>query len=736
MGLFDVEPPAAYGESEDDVLRQLEVMVRSRELGSEEPLERYLWSETFQVRRATVEIFPLSQVKKQPVIGARRIPLKLSYAWARLKSGAYRVMLPRFGWWMILEDLDTAPEVLGHAVSSALLGENPRWVYDFRHEQDEYVRSWSPDLLRETDLASTDERADEPPETLGQVADELVERAMRRKLPLTVGPDPIDDELLRSVLRDAPPSLLLVGPAGVGKSAWVRWLARRIAALRRDRRQVELRRLGGGDRDQLPRIWRTSGERIIAGMVYLGQWQKRCLDLVEELSDEGDLLYVDRLTSILQPQPDGTSIAALLYPALAAGEISLLAECTEAELAACRQRFDSFVGQFQLVRLRPTERRGMPELMTTYLQKKAPQLSITPAGLRRLIAHLEAFDRASSLPGKGFRLIDWLIEQLAADQTTTLDASEASAAFGKYSGLPIELIADDFQAGAAVISDSLARRVIGQPTACDICGRVLARLKAGLNDPERPVASLLFVGPTGVGKTELAKQLTRFLFSDERRMVRLDMSEYAGPGAAARLLSVGPGVSSLAQRVRQQPLSLVLLDEIEKAAPEVFDLLLGVLGEGRLTDSLGRQVDFRMTLIVMTSNLGASDNAPVGFGERVRDDYLQAVKKHFRPELFNRLDHVIAFGSLGRDEMLRIVDLELAAVAQRPGFARRRLRLRVDDEARALLARLGFNPTRGARPLKRVIEERVVAPLAQRLSAAPDLADAELTIDAAALERV
>jgi ATP-dependent Clp protease ATP-binding subunit ClpC len=218
------------------------------------------------------------------------------------------------------------------------------------------------------------------------------------------------------------------------------------------------------------------------------------------------------------------------------------------------------------------------------------------------------------------------------------------------------------------------------------------------------------------------------MYGDPKRIIRLDMSEYMSGSSVQRLFEIGDGSDSLADRVRRQPLSVVLLDEVEKAHPKVFDLLLGILGEGRLTDAAGQLVGFSMTMIIMTSNLGVSDTAPVGFGERHQEDYVRQVRQHFRPEFFNRIDHIVSFRHLSPSDLLRIVDLELSEARERTGLQRRQISLSVSDGARRMLGQLGFHPTRGARPLKRVIEEKVVTPLSIRLARVPSLSRRKLWI--------
>jgi ATP-dependent Clp protease ATP-binding subunit ClpC len=738
--------PSAFGSSVAEVYAALEQLVTDM-LAREQDLEPFLWDEELNVRTVNVTVHPLSVVLKRWVIGKDAIPLRLAFAWSKLDKGGYRVVLPRFGWWFILEDLDIAPQVLSQAVSTGLLGQAAHSLFEFRSLGAERIEAWSPSVLGRRKRREAGSNPAEAFPTLHAVSEELVQHARRRRSRLVEPPDLRAHAHLWE--RETPASILLVGGPGVGKTTWVEALAREFARRRR-----------GSDTSERtsPRIWSTSAERIIAGMMYLGQWEQRCLDMIHELSHEGDYLYVDRLPPLLDTRTARSSIADFMLPAIEAGEVSLIAECHPHEYQQLKTKAPRLLACFTTIKIDETPSVAMPGLLRAYQARVNPKLVLRPEALRRLVQHLELFRRDACFPGKGFRFLDWLNQEHGHDETAALaeraragiadaEASEAteapdhplpapddakllgaaaaSSAFSRHTGLPLELISEETVAGPELIAARLRAGVIGQDRACATAARVLARFKAGLDDPERPVGSLFFVGPTGVGKTELAKQLARYMFGDADRMIRLDMSEFMLSGSAQRLLAVGPGVESLAEKVRQQPLSLILLDEIEKAHAEVFDLLLAVLGEGRMTDAGGSLVDFRMTLIAMTSNLGVSERGAVGFGGGSEGEHAKgfdaAVRRHFRPEFFNRIDFVIPFRNLAPADIRAIVELELDKLGRRTGLARRELRLVVSDDARATLADWGWHPTRGARPLKRVLEEQVMAPLAVLLARTPSL---------------
>jgi ATP-dependent Clp protease ATP-binding subunit ClpC len=706
---------AATGGTEDDVLAELREKAETFEKTNAAALEPYFWTETLHVAKVKVEVRPENTIAKRRVIGKSRIPIELCYAWAALVGSGFRVMLPRFGWWFLLEELEMAADVIRQEMSSALSGETPRSLFEFREAESESVVELSL-MARRTRGRRQDHR--EEFATLRQVAEDWTDLARAGKLGPHYGP--VDEALYTSLLAlRRKPSILVVGPSGVGKTAWVKELARRTAR-------------AGSDGDG-PRIWATSAARIMAGQVYLGMWERRCLDIAFELSGEGHWLYVDRLLELVQPRSGASSIAELLLPALQDDEISLIAECTADEHERLQITSSSLLACFRVIRLEPPSNDRIVGLIVEHQERTDAPLRLDPSAVRRLVRHLALFRKHSAFPGKALLFLDYLAKAAAERAEPlakrSLTARDADQWFSRYSGLSEKLISDDELAPAPALSEILRRGVVGQDAACRVCADVLARFKAGVNDPDKPLASLLFVGPTGVGKTELAKQIARFLFGSADRLVRLDMSEYLLAGGTARILSDDRGASSLVQRVSREPLSVILLDEIEKAHPAVFDLFLGLLGEGRLTTDAGRLVDFRMTLIVMTSNLGTGATR-TGFGNVRADpsDTVRAVRSHFRPEFFNRIDSVVPFGELTPEALSRIVELELEKLGEREGLRRKNLRLEVAPEARARLAQLGWHPQYGARPLKRTLEEHVMMPLAVQLSQRPKVQDRRVLV--------
>ncbi|QSY94058.1 ATP-dependent chaperone ClpB [Rhizobium bangladeshense] len=292
----------------------------------------------------------------------------------------------------------------------------------------------------------------------------------------------------------------------------------------------------------------------------------------------------------------------------------------------------------------------------------------------------------------------------------------------RWTGIPVDKMLEGERDKLLRMEDELAKSVIGQGDAVQAVSRAVRRARAGLQDPNRPIGSFIFLGPTGVGKTELTKALARFLFDDETAMVRMDMSEYMEKHSVARLIGAPPGYvgydegGALTEAVRRRPYQVVLFDEIEKAHPDVFNILLQVLDDGRLTDGQGRTVDFRNTMIIMTSNLGAEYLTQLRDGDdsdTVREQVMDVVRGHFRPEFLNRIDEIILFHRLKREEMGAIVDIQLKRLVAL--LSERKIVIDLDEEARHWLANKGYDPIYGARPLKRVIQKFVQDPLAEQI---------------------
>jgi len=294
----------------------------------------------------------------------------------------------------------------------------------------------------------------------------------------------------------------------------------------------------------------------------------------------------------------------------------------------------------------------------------------------------------------------------------------------RWTGIPVDKMLEGEKEKLLRMEDDIARRVVGQAEPVHAVSTAVRRSRAGLQDPNRPMGSFLFLGPTGVGKTELTKALAEFLFDDESAMVRLDMSEYMEKHSVARLIGAPPGYvgyeegGALTEAVRRRPYQVILFDEIEKAHSDVFNVLLQVLDDGRLTDGQGRTVDFRNTLIILTSNLGAEFLTQLGEDEDVdkaRDAVMATVRASFRPEFLNRLDEIILFHRLKRVHMGAIVDIQMERLGKL--LADRKIELDLEPSAREWLAEKGYDPAYGARPLKRVIQQQVQDPLADKILA-------------------
>jgi ATP-dependent Clp protease ATP-binding subunit ClpC len=503
-------------------------------------------------------------------------------------------------------------------------------------------------------------------------------------------------------------SVVLVGPEGCGKSAWLRAAA---AATARP-------------------IYATSGAELVAGQSGLGQLEERIEAVVKACELLDAILYFDSLEDLFAGQTGGhEDIASLLRRPLQRGALRLASELTPESYDRLSQRHVGFFSYLQRFSVSALDRQQTFAILSerSAARVRRGKLGVDATGREQILALVERYEPYRVLPGKAVALFD----ELGAAHTSTgarLDVSELSAdavvsGFAAKSGVPAFLLRDERSLDVQNVEKFFREHVIGQSHAVRRVAETLCSVKAGLQPQGKPLATLLFVGPTGVGKTELSKALARFLFGSAERMARFDMSEYTDAYAADRLIrGTDRADGVLTRRVREQPFGVVLLDEIEKAHSSVFDLLLQVAGEGRLSDGRGKLAHFDNTILILTSNLGAQHRrTKVGFGDAAAEDdaayYLSQVQRHFRPELVGRLDGIVSFSSLNTAQIQQVTRLSIERIGRRAGIEGRDSRLFVSEPALQTLVSEGFSAAYGARALRRYLEQALVAPLSSLISA-------------------
>jgi ATP-dependent Clp protease ATP-binding subunit ClpC len=505
-------------------------------------------------------------------------------------------------------------------------------------------------------------------------------------------------------------SVLLVGDARTGKTSVARCAARKLAARGYS-------------------VFEASAAELMAGQIYIGELEGRVRRILDELSVNKRVIWF--VPSLVQLATSGAhrgqsaSILDQILPALVGGRLVLISECTPSGLTLLQQRWPILRTSMEILRLTPVT----PDAIAPIAQELAGRLArhqgiaIEPPVVPLAVQLAAQYLSALQLPGSVLDLLKLASNWTVANNAPSLSREGLLAALSQATGLPIAILDDHKKIELAEIRKFFDQRVIGQPEAVSVVVERIAMLKAGLTDPSRPVAVFLFAGPTGTGKTELAKTLAEYLFGNVDRMVRLDMSELQAHDSIRKVIGTADESESdsLIHKVRKQPFSVILLDEFEKAHQNVWDLFLQVFDDGRLTDASGQTADFRQTYIVMTSNIGATahEGGGVGFvsgkdrfaGQQI----MRAVAKSFRPEFVNRLDKVIVFQPLNREQMRAILQKELKRVLERRGLKNREWAVEWESSALDFLLDRGFNAQMGARPLKRAIEQYVVAPLAIKI---------------------
>ncbi|MEM9459284.1 MAG: AAA family ATPase [Myxococcota bacterium] len=489
-------------------------------------------------------------------------------------------------------------------------------------------------------------------------------------------------------------------------------------------------------------VFATSGAQMVAGQSGFGQLEQRVEAVLNAAEMLDAVLYFDDLGDLFAGQSGGIEdIASMMRPWIVDGRVRVVGELTPEVLEHHIKRHVAFFAALQRISVEPLDAAATREILGARIahEAKAPRHDrprLRPESVEPLVQLSERYLSYQAFPGKAVRLGEELraVHEGEVDedgQPRAIGPHDVYRAFSVRSGIPMFLLRDEQRMRYEQVLDHFSRRIIGQREALERLARALCAVKAGLQPQDKPLANLLFVGPTGVGKTEVAKTLALFLFGDTGKMVRFDMSEYGDPFASERLIrGTEREEGELTRRVRQQPFCVVLLDEIEKADPAVFDLLLQVLGEGRLSDARGRTTWFHNCIVIMTSNLGASHRRPrSGFAaddeaeQAEQQFYVEQVERHFRPEFVNRLDGIVPFSPLGGEQIAQVARVALRGLLEREGLATRGIDLRVSDQALDELARGGVSDAYGARALRRHLEDELVAPVARLVAEAGADAD-------------
>jgi ATP-dependent Clp protease ATP-binding subunit ClpA/ATP-dependent Clp protease ATP-binding subunit ClpC len=562
---------------------------------------------------------------------------------------------------------------------------------------------------------------------LRELGIDLTQRASELSLALGMPRSPYREQLQLLLGGEGRRSTIVVGPPQVGKTT----LIHTLVADRLDADGYWAHR----NLDRVCHVFSLSGQRIIAGMSYVGDWEQRCMELLEETAGKAVVLAIEDVAAwgrLGRSRESDRNLAELFRGPLARGEVTMIGECNPEQLARLEDDAPSFAAQFSRVHVAETS--ASETLRMLIAEARSLELShdvaFDPLLWRHLIELAGSLLSASAFPGKALELLRELDRTARRGQPAAsggarvqVGSDELLELLSQRTGLPEALLRLDAELDPEEVRLDFARQVMGQQEAVAAARDLVLRLRTGLTEPRRPCAVYLFTGPTGTGKTELAKCIAEYLYGDASRLVRLDMGEYSDGGAPGRLagdLFQPRGI--LTDQLMQQPFCVLLLDEVEKAHASVLHLMLQIFDEGRLTDAAGNTADFSHAVVILTSNLGSKLAPPAGFAESadaVADDALRAVREFFPPELYNRIDRVLRFRPLDREAARLIAQKELAALLGRRGLSDRNIFVYPSGRVLDRVVAGGFDPLLGARPLKRFLEREVGTLLAEHVSASP-----------------
>lgn len=567
-----------------------------------------------------------------------------------------------------------------------------------------------------------------PTPLLDKYGRDLVEAARNGRINPAIAREREIRAVARTLARSKKNNPLLLGDAGVGKTAVVEGLAYAIQS-------------GEAPRPLLDkRIVEIEIGSLVAGTSLRGQFEERLLGIVNETQRAGNvILFIDEIHTIVgagDTIDSNLDAANILKPALARGDIMCIGATTHEEYRKVIAQDPALERRFRTIDIEePSPEDAFRILSGQRLRLESHHnVTIVEDTLRAAVELSVRYMPDRHLPDKALDLLDEACTRVIIrthhpdigsgneEEAAKVTPSDVAAVLSEWTGIPVHEMTQEDKNRIANLPELLRTRVIGQDEAVNVVADAIKTARAGLGNPNRPVGVFLFLGPSGVGKTELARALADFLFGSEDSLLRLDMSEFHDAHTVARLIGAPPGYrdnnrgGQLTDGLRRRPYSVVLLDEVEKAAPEVFDIFLQVFDEGRLTDANGRHVDARQAVFIMTSNIGTQEaSKSLGFhmGNTEKRNFNAYLGQFFRPEFLNRIDEILTFNALSENVLTKILDLQLSELRQR--LSEQGLLLHLTDDARQMLLNHGYDPANGARPLKRTIERLLTRPLSDKL---------------------
>ncbi|QUH03501.1 ATP-dependent Clp protease ATP-binding subunit [Saccharopolyspora erythraea] len=569
--------------------------------------------------------------------------------------------------------------------------------------------------------------------TLDQFGTNLTQSARESKLDPMIGREKEIERIMQVLSRRTKNNPVLIGEAGVGKTAVVEGLAQKVVKgeVPETLKDKQLYTLDLGS--------------LVAGSRYRGDFEERLKKVLKEIKTRGDIiLFIDEIhTMVGAGATEGSVDAANLFkPMLARGELQTIGATTLEEYRKHVEKDPALERRFQPIQVAEPSAEDTVEILKGLRDRYEAhhRVTFTDEALVSAATLADRYINDRFLPDKAIDLIDEAGARMRIHRATTgeeldvvseVDDEQIAEVLANWTGIPVFKLTEEETTRLLRMEDELHKRIIGQDDAVKAVSQAIRRTRAGLKDPKRPSGSFIFAGPSGVGKTELSKALAEFLFGDDDALVQIDMGEFHDRYTASRLFGAPPGYvgyeegGQLTEKVRRKPFSVVLFDEIEKAHQEIYNTLLQVLEDGRLTDGQGRTVDFKNTVLIFTSNLGTQDiSKAVGLGfsagtdsesnyERMKSKVNEEMKKHFRPEFLNRIDDVIVFHQLTEGEIIQMVDLLGARVEK--ALKGKDMSLELTTLAKKLLAKRGFDPVLGARPLRRTIQREIEDRLSEKI---------------------